>query len=205
MLELEIDSIRVNRIFQSRVVLLKDKNSDRYLPIYVGTSEASAIANQLQDYIPQRPMTHDLLYNVILAMGGVLHRIIVWKIENDIYHAKLVVGHNNNNNIEIDARPSDAINIAIRAKVPIYASDEVMNVCSIIIDEETGMPVVGKGDNSEPSAKKNVSPGPVGNNELVSLSAFEDFVESLDLKDIGKSKLDNEETVDDSDTSAGTS
>ena len=204
MLELEIDSIRVNRIFQSRVVLLKDKNSDRYLPIYVGTSEASAIANQLQDYIPQRPMTHDLLYNVILAMGGVLHRIIVWKIENDIYHAKLVVGHNDNN-IEIDARPSDAINIAIRAKVPIYASDEVMNVCSIIIDEETGMPVVGKGDNSNPSGKKNESPGPVGNKELVSLSAFEDFVESLDLKDIGKNKLDNEETIDDSDASAGTS
>jgi hypothetical protein len=80
-----------------------------------------------------------------------------------------------------------------------------MNVCSIIIDEETGMPVVGKGDNSDPSTKTIESSGPVGNNELVSLSAFEDFVESLDLKDIGKSKLDNEETVDDSDTSAETS
>ena len=190
MIELQIESIRVNKIFQSRVVLLKDINSDRYLPIYIGNSEASAMAVKLEQFETKRPLTHDLICQIFDLMGWKVIRIVVSKIENDVFYAKIIITKDNKT-LDIDARPSDALNIAIRSKAPIFANEKVMNICAITIDPESGIPIIGNG---KENFSKEAPPSPLGNKELASLSSFEDFVESLDMKGIGNQK--NEENDD---------
>ena len=192
MIELEIESIRINKIFQSRVVLLKDINSDRYLPIYIGNSEASAMAVQLEKFETKRPLTHDLIYQMTELMGWKFQRVIVWKIENDVFFAKIIISRESKF-IEIDARPSDALNLAIREKVPIYADEKVMDISSITIDPETGIPVVGIQNETSGSDGLHV---PLGKKELDSLSIFEDFVESLDMKGIGFEQNDEDDKLE---------
>ena len=91
MLEMSIDSIRVSLMNYQRVVILKEKDTDRYLPIWIGPSEADAIAVKLQDVSVPRPLTHDLLGNVIDAMGGVVKRIVVSDLQNDTFYAKIIL------------------------------------------------------------------------------------------------------------------
>ena len=91
MLELNIDSIRVSPMNYQRVVILKDKESDRYLPIWIGPAEADAIAVKLQDLSVPRPLTHDLLLTMLDALGGAIKHILVSDLENDTFYAKIVI------------------------------------------------------------------------------------------------------------------
>ncbi|QPC84656.1 bifunctional nuclease family protein [Phototrophicus methaneseepsis] len=126
MIEVEVDSIRVSLTNQQRLVVLKDINDDRYLPIWIGQYEAEALTLELQNTETARPLTHDLLKQTIEHMGGKLIHILVNDVRKEIYYARLVIDMDGNT-IEVDARPSDAINLAIRAKAPIFVSQAVMD------------------------------------------------------------------------------
>ena len=173
MLELEIESIRVRQETQHRAVVLKVKDSDLYLPIFIGQFEVEAIRFKLMGVEVQRPMTHDLLGSVIGDLGGSIHSIVVSELKNDTFFAKIVID-SNGTLIEIDARPSDALALAVRSEAPIYAEDEVVEKAGVSLDFE-------KQDSSgeEDEGKQ------VNEEELEGLSAFTDFIDSLDLEDIG--------------------
>jgi bifunctional DNase/RNase len=181
MIEMSVDSIRVSVMNSQRVVILKEVKADRYLPIWIGPAEADAIAIKLQGVSVPRPLTHDLLHSVISTLGAKIKSILVNDLQNDTFYAKISFDFNGKE-LEIDSRPSDAIAIAVRAKAPIYANEEVLEKAGIIFDQETGKPVAsahaGKLDD-----KKEVS-----EEELRKLSAFTDFINTLDLKDLGKGK-----------------
>ena len=117
MIEVKIDSIRVSLMSQHRVVVLKDVDTDRYLPIWIGPFEADAITIQLQGVQVARPLTHDLLKSVIDEMGATISHVMVNELKNDTFFARIVMDVNGQS-MEIDARPSDAIALAVRANAP---------------------------------------------------------------------------------------
>ena len=176
MVEMTIESIRVSLMNYQRVVILKEKESDRYLPIWIGPAEADAIAVRLQDVQVARPLTHDLLRSVIEELGGSIDHILVSDLSNDTFFAKIVL-QVDGRSVEIDARPSDAIALAVRAQVPIYADESVLEKAGVRLDEESGK-IDGVGDTEE---SKEASP-----EELEKLSPFRDVIEGLDLEDFGK-------------------
>lgn len=177
MIEMRIDSIRVSMMNYQRVVILKERDSDRYLPIWIGPAEADAIAIKLQGVTPPRPLTHDLLESVITNLGASVNSIVVSDLQNDTFYAKLILDVNGKQ-MELDSRPSDAMAVAIRAKAPIYADEKVLDRAGILVDSETGKPL--------PQAKDGQAG--VTEEELKSLSAFRDFVDGLNLEDLGKSQ-----------------
>jgi bifunctional DNase/RNase len=181
MIEMSVDSIRVSVMNSQRVVILKENKVERYLPIWIGPTEADAIAIKLQGVSVPRPLTHDLLYSVIDALGAKVNFIVVNELRNDTFYAKINVIVNDKY-LEIDSRPSDAIAIAVRAKAPIYAEEEVLDKAGIVFDQETGKPI--------PSAQatKLGEKGEISEEELRKLSAFSDFISTLDLQDLDKGK-----------------
>ena len=139
MIEMTIDSIRVSLMNYQRVVILKEKIAERYLPIWIGPAEADAIAVRLQGVTVPRPLTHDLLRTVIDALGASIDSVIVSDLKNDTFYAKVILNVDGGK-MEIDSRPSDALALAVRAEVPIYAEETVLDKAGIILDKETGKP-----------------------------------------------------------------
>ncbi|MBI1886696.1 MAG: bifunctional nuclease family protein [Chloroflexi bacterium] len=178
MIEMSIESIRVSLMNYQRVVILKEKSSDRYLPIWIGPAEADAIAVRLQEVAVARPLTHDLLRSVIDALGGSVSHIIVNDLANDTFFAKIYVDLDGKT-LEIDSRPSDALALAVRAQVPIYAEETVLEKAGVRLDQE-GQPLE-EGAGGEPEATKEAT-----EEELEKLSPFRDVIESLDLEDFDK-------------------
>ncbi len=172
MVEMTIESIRVSMLNYQRVVILKEKAAERYLPIWIGPAEADAIAVKLQEVSVPRPLTHDLLGSIVTALGASINSILVNDLRNDTFFAKIVLAVNGKQ-IEVDSRPSDAIALAVRVKVPIFADEAVLDKAGIIIDPETG----------KPSPARDIPP-----EELEQMGAFRDFIESLDLSDFDKDK-----------------
>lgn len=180
MVELIIDSIRVNVLSFQRVVILRVKDSDKYLPIWIGASEADAIALKLQDIQVARPMTHDLLRSALATVGATVSRIVVSELSDDTYYAKIVIQHNGST-VEVDSRPSDAIALAVRTQAPIFAADAVVEQAGIEMDLENGKTLV------DPKVRHDIGHKRVDEEELKGLSAYREFVMSLDhLDDIGK-------------------
>ncbi|MEE8420405.1 MAG: bifunctional nuclease family protein, partial [Dehalococcoidales bacterium] len=136
MIEMNIDSIRVSLMNYQRVVILKEKDARRYLPIWIGPSEADAIAVKLQGVNVPRPLTHDLLSSVIDSLGANIDSIIVNDLKSDTFYAKIVLNVDGGQ-VEIDSRPSDALALAVRADVAIYADEAVLDKAGILLDEET--------------------------------------------------------------------
>ncbi len=175
MREMSIDSIRVSLQNYQRVVILKDKDSDRYLPIWIGANEADAIAVKLQEVSVPRPLTHDLLESVIQSLGARVNHILVSDLTDDTFYAKIVLQHNDSQT-EIDSRPSDAIALAVRTQAPIFAADSVVDRAGVKMDQSTGKAVISEEDENRAPTEE----------ELKSLSAFSDFIDSLDLEDLGE-------------------
>lgn len=178
MVRVEIDSIRVSLMSQDRVVVLKDVDSDRYLPIWIGAFEAEAIRVELQGIPVTRPLTHDLLRSVILELGGEVEHIVVNDLRNDIFFARIIVNANGRT-VEIDSRPSDAIALGVRLKVPIFVADSVMERAAIEPEEE----VTSEAElHAEETGQREDADVPELDEE--DLSAFADFLNSLDLDDL---------------------
>lgn len=162
MIEVVIDSIRISLISQHRIVMLRDVDGERRLPIWIGPCEAEAITIELQDVEIARPVTHDLLKNVIVEVGGTVSHILINELRDQVFYARLFVDLDGEM-LEIDCRPSDAIAVAVRAKVPIFVEETVMDEAGILpepdVDEE------------------------VDEQEAEKLDAFKDFVDTLDFDD----------------------
>lgn len=173
MLELVIDGIRVSLMNQQRVVILRVKDTDKYLPIWIGPGEADAIALKLQNVTVPRPLTHDLLSDVITSLHATVDRIVVSDLADDTFFAKIVL-RVNGSTMEVDSRPSDALALAVRTESPIYAEDFVVEKAAIMLDAETGKVMQQE---EEPEERHQ----PVTEEERAKLSAFEDFIGSLDL------------------------
>jgi bifunctional DNase/RNase len=181
MIEMTIDSIRVSLMNYQRVVILKEKMARRYLPIWIGPAEADAIAVKLQGVTVPRPLTHDLLSSVIGSLGATIDSIIVSDLKSDTFYAKIILNIDGEQ-IEIDSRPSDALALAVRADVPIYADEAVLDKAGILLDEETGKPVLEETEEVDAKDKK------VSEEEMKKMSAFYDFINTLDLDDFDKRK-----------------
>ncbi len=139
MIEMELAGVRVELPTNQPIVLLKERAGERYLPIWIGAAEAAAIALALQGVVTPRPMTHDLLKNILDDLGVTVHRIVVTELREGTFFAQLDM-RRNGDSLEISSRPSDAIAIAVRMSVPIFASEDVLAEASILIpgdeDEE---------------------------------------------------------------------
>ena len=176
--ELSIESIRLSLMNYQRVVILREKESDRYLPIWIGPAEADAIAVRLQDVSVARPLTHDLLRNMIEQLGGRVAYIVVSDLSNDTFFARIVLDVKGET-MEVDSRPSDAIALAVRVEAPIYAEDSVLDRAGVVLDEE-GQPAEQIGPDGQ---RREMDPA-----ELERLGAFKDFIEGLDLDDFDTRK-----------------
>lgn len=176
LVEVVIDSLRVSLTNQQRVVVLHEKNSDNYLPIWIGPYEAEAITIALQEVEVSRPLTHDLLKNVFIRLNGKLQHIEVAALRDDVFYAHIVT-EQDGEIIKIDARPSDAIALAVRAHIPIYVESDVMEKAGVHPDREAG-----EGDSAYQSGDTDSGGTPSAGGEG-RLSIFEDFIKKLDLED----------------------
>jgi hypothetical protein len=135
MIEVRVDGLLVDNTNKSPVVLLREADTDRVLPIYIGPFEASAIAYALQRTDFPRPMTLDLMRLVVESLGGRVRRVIVNRLEQDTFYAQLVI-EGPTGVISVDARPSDSIGLALRADVPIFVAEEVMARAGHVVQPE---------------------------------------------------------------------
>lgn len=165
MVQVTIDSVRVSLMSQHRIVVLKDSEAARYLPIWIGPFEADAITIQLQNVEVARPLTHDLLKSTIEDLGARVERVAITELRNDTFYAEITLLVNGRRQ-EVDARPSDAIALAVRAQVPVYVAESVMEQASITPerDLDTGAEGSAAGEASETPPE-----------------AFREFLEGLDL------------------------
>lgn len=189
MVEVVIDSIRVSLMSQQRIVILREVNADRYLPIWIGVYEAEAITISLQEVEVIRPLTHDLLKNVFTALNARVIRVEISALKDDTFFGNIVVevdGHI----LDIDSRPSDALNLAVRAHVPIYVARSVLDAAGITpeenLKEEPPSPI------TKPAKPEKIEETEIDISED-RLSVFEDFLEKLDLDE---NKDDDEEDKD---------
>lgn len=170
MIRVTVDSIRVSLLTQHRVVVLREADSRKYIPIWIGAFEADAIALALQGHEPQRPMTHDLLKTVFGELGAAISHIVVNDIHDSTFFARIVV-EQGSHTIEIDARPSDAIALAVRTDVPIFVEQHVLEQAGVPLDEEEAAA------DDEPTA----SDEPEKETAEEGLTLFRDFINTLDL------------------------
>jgi len=132
-IEMELNKIRIDENRGEQVIVLKEKQGERILPIVIGIMEVTSIKMKISGVNPPRPMTHDLFHNTITQLGRKIEKVVINKLENNTFFANLVVSLDNRI-VEIDARPSDSIAIAIRAKAPIFVDEQVMQNISNSIE-----------------------------------------------------------------------
>jgi bifunctional DNase/RNase len=137
MIEMSLVGVRVELPTNQPIVLLKEQDGERFLPIWIGPVEATAIAFGLQGVVTQRPMTHDLLKNVLEETGIRVDRIVITELKDGTFYSMIQL-QSNGTAYEVSSRPSDAIALAVRVNVPIFAAEDVLTEASIVIrdDEE---------------------------------------------------------------------
>jgi hypothetical protein len=139
LVEMQIESVRVHMLSNRHVVILKDTEGDRYLPIWIGAWEASAIAMRLQGLAAERPLTHDLFAAALERLGVRVERVVISELSDETYHARIHL-ERDGVQVEVDARPSDALALAVRAEVQIFAAEDVLAQAGLAADpdDETG-------------------------------------------------------------------
>lgn len=167
MVEMSVDSVRISVENSQRVVILKDREGDRYLFIWIANPEAYSIAMELQGSTPPRPLTHDLLKTVILELGAKVERVVINDLVEDIFYARILMDVDGRH-VEIDSRSSDAIALAVRLKTPIFVADKVMEAASV--------PLNNGGE--EPTAISSEA-----RSSSYDLDVYRDFIQSLDILD----------------------
>jgi bifunctional DNase/RNase len=192
MVEVVIDSVRVSLTNQNRIVVLREVNNERYLPIWIGPYEAEAITIALQEIEVARPQTHDLLKSVLTTLNARLVRIEVISLKDEVYYGNLVV-EVDGRTVLIDSRPSDALALAARAHVPILVSREVMDSAGVMPEEDL--------QNQRPSATPPAAPPAAGDEPEIEgsserLSVFEDFLQNLDMDNLDNTEDDEPDEED---------
>ncbi len=163
-IEVRVAHLGLDRTTNTPVVILQEQNGERVLPIWIGPAEASAIAMELAGMKFARPLTHDLLKQVIVGLGADLRKVIITQVKENTYYAELHI-YRGDAVINIDARPSDSIAVALRLKAPIFTSDELLENTTI--------------DTSELTSTEN---GP----QTLDADALKNYLQNLDPEDFGK-------------------
>ena len=171
--EVEVMRLGLDRSNNSYVVILKEKNGERLLPIWIGQPEAESIVIEMSKLRRDRPLTHDLCKTLITGLGGTLRRIHITKVENRTYYAELQI-HRDEQIINIDARPSDSIAIALRFSAPMFAQDSLLT--SLVFEDATdeGETYSSPGANPEPSTDE------------MSAEQLKQYLQNLRPEDFGK-------------------
>ncbi|MDQ2923381.1 MAG: bifunctional nuclease family protein [Candidatus Dormibacteraeota bacterium] len=169
LIEVSVDSIRIHMPTAQHLVILKEKEADRYLPIWIGSFEAQAIATKISGNPLGRPLTHDLMATAFSDLGISVKRIVVTRLADQVFYARLYVKQNGRD-LDFDARPSDAIALAVRVECPIFVATEVMDTAGIIPEAD------------EDATGEKVKTETVVDEER--LAVFRDFVNSLDLPEL---------------------
>lgn len=167
LVEMTVDSIRVHMPTGQHVVILKEKSAERYLPIWIGINEANAIALKITGITPERPITHDLLANVLSAVDVVVDRIVVTSLNNEVFYARIMASVDGRT-LEIDSRPSDAIAVAVRLGAGIFVAGEVLEKAGVLPEAERE----GEGGETDPESEER-------------LAKIRDWVNELNLPDLG--------------------
>ncbi|MBF0275003.1 MAG: bifunctional nuclease family protein [Nitrospinae bacterium] len=128
LIEVIVHGVVVDAISNSTILLLTDHDKEKLLPIWIGTFEAISISQALEKQIPERPLTHDLITNILSDTGLTLNKVVIFSIKNNTYHSYLSLQTKDERIIRIDSRPSDAVAVALRTNSPIYVSNEVYSV-----------------------------------------------------------------------------
>ncbi len=178
LVEMVVESVRVHMLSSRHVVILKEADRDRYLPIWIGPWEASAIAMKLQGLTPERPLTHDLFATTLDELGARIDRVIISELADETFHARILL-ERDGRIVEVDARPSDALALAVRATVRIFAAEAVLEQAALggdggIVDDDAG-----EGSTLEATGEQMVDPR---------LDVFRDFVNSLDVDQEGEGR-----------------
>jgi hypothetical protein len=184
LVEMVVESVRVHMLSNRHVVILKDTERERYLPIWIGPWEASAIAMKLQGLSAERPLTHDLFIAALDRLGVRIDRVVISELAEETYHARLIL-ERDGEEFELDARPSDSVALAVRSAVRILVAEEVLEQAALGVDPG------GDEESSEPGetsrqGRPTMGPGvPLETlgEDLVDerLDMFRDFVNSLDI------------------------
>jgi bifunctional DNase/RNase len=185
LVEMVIESVRVHMLSNRHVVILKDTEGDRYLPIWIGAWEASAIAMRLQGLAAERPLTHDLFAAALDRLGVRVERVVISELTDETYHARIHL-EREGVQVEVDARPSDALALAVRAEVPIFAADEVLAQAGLAADPDEEAADDEEGDdNTDTSERPRRRRPPIESiGEAPAdprLDMFRDFVNSLEV------------------------
>ncbi len=159
LVEMVVESVRVHMLSSQHVVILKESERDRYLPIWIGSDVANAIAMRLQGLSAERPLTHDLLVSVLGSLGSSVSRVVVTHVTDGTFHARLYLENPAGDETEVDSRTSDAIAVAVRTGSPIYADERVL--------DEAGVEPDGTEETTAEEEER--------------LSVFREFVNSLDV------------------------
>jgi uncharacterized protein len=168
LIEVSVDSIRIHMPSAQHLVILKEKDNDRYLPIWIGSFEAQAISAKITGNSINRPITHDLMATALGGLGVTVRRIVVTALTDQVFYARLYVKQDGKE-LDFDARPSDAIALAVRFECPIFVATEVMESAGIIPDAD------------EASDGKDKTDIPIDDERL---AVFRDLVNSLDLPEL---------------------
>lgn len=131
MVELVLSKIKIDENRSEQVIVLKEREGSRLLPVVIGIAEVNAIKLKLSGIEPPRPLTHDLLLRTIEELGAKLKEIQIDKLENNTFYAKLILDRNGSGEVKIDARPSDSVALALRAGAPIYVAEEVIEEAGV--------------------------------------------------------------------------
>jgi uncharacterized protein len=185
LVEMVIESVRVHMLSNRHVVILKDTEGDRYLPIWIGAWEASAIAMRLQGLAAERPLTHDLFAAALDRLGVRVERVVISELTDETYHARIHL-ERDGVQVEVDARPSDALALAVRAEVPIFAADEVLAQAALAADPDEEALDDDEGDDDAETSERPRRRRPplesVGDAPAdPRLDMFRDFINSLEV------------------------
>ncbi len=167
LIEMTVDSIRVHMPTGQHVVILKEKSAERYLPIWIGINEANAIALKITGITPERPITHDLLANILSAVEVTVDRIVVTSLANEVFYARILASADGLS-MEIDSRPSDAIAVAVRLGAGIFVDAEVLERAGVIPEADKE----NDGEEQDPENQER-------------LAKIRDWVNELNLPDLG--------------------
>ena len=180
-IEMIVESVRVHMPTGRHVLVLRETDAGRLLMVWVGPWEASAIAMKLQGLTPERPLTHDLFATVLTTLDVRIERIVITDLADETYHARLVLNRLGERH-EIDARPSDAIALAVRLGVPVYASSDVLDRAATLPDDDDD---TEDEDEDAATARRRKAAEPETTDEVLDqtrLAIFREFVNSLDVE-----------------------
>jgi uncharacterized protein len=184
-IEMIVESVRVHMPTGRHVLVLREVDRGRLLMIWVGPWEASAIAMKLQGLTPERPLTHDLFAGVLATLGVTVDRIVITDLADETFHARIELSRAGDRHDDVDARPSDAIALAVRMGVPVYASPDVLDRAATLPEDEDEAAEDGEGDEEGTGSRRRRGQPPETTGEVLDqtrLAIFREFVNSLEVE-----------------------